>query len=652
MLAFQTKSELVSTWQPFYWYKKFPRKYAVELETITSPDPFDCWRATWRSAKRSLGSLHPAARLPLLPSRVSCCYVSAEFRPKCFGVVQQTKLSDSEPQTYVWYHPNNCCGSQRLHTTLQKYTRCTQPRQKVWRVAVAQALLDGSRHCRPETRRAIRRGSLFGRHLNLLSRAPACPAAAALLQVSCKITRRGIGGIPKQADQAFSLRDVGRHDKHCSIYGHDSAACCLVQVCKTDLSGLRCLACLLAEVPWGFWSRSQRLLLSRLLHSVSARPVSNLPHLRDAFRQLLDADQDVSAKEPAGVGAPQLMSLLMIISTVLSLSGRHHLYSALHALQVAAPLHLLQPEDLGRILHVLAQRPMRSTNSARPGDPAPQVSQGRREEAPEAAPLCGSAVATFITFHRASSISCPARGWAALARAASEGGNLARWPTAALALCLLSEAAEFVDADEVLLLDRMVDRYLSCLGSGSCPWHEGTCGHELWTPVLRRIRSPTPASPTVAPPASASLVKNHMETMQHLLAGGSLMRFNDGEQLQLNSEVNGPLARYTDTLIRLGFSVQAQCPGLCVGIIDPNDMSTLAALGQTHLEWWQEAGLPNTRALFESGLLPDQSPSAARAARALFECCKRLKESLSSLMPQDIASGWCPGPSCKSSKAS
>jgi len=85
------------------------------------------------------------------------------------------------------------------------------------------------------------------------------------------------------------------------------------------------------------------------------------------------------------------------------------------------------------------------------------------------------------------------------------------------------------------------------------------------------------------------------------------MRFNDGEQLQLNSEVNGPLARYTDTFIRLSFSVQARCPGLCVGIIHPDDNSTLAALGQTHLDWWQTSGLPNTRALFRSGLLPDQS---------------------------------------------
>ena len=90
------------------------------------------------------------------------------------------------------------------------------------------------------------------------------------------------------------------------------------------------------------------------------------------------------------------------------------------------------------------------------------------------------------------------------------------------------------------------------------------------------------------------------------------MRFNDGEQLQLNSEVNGPLARYTDAFIRLSFSVQARCPGLCVGIIHPDDNSTLAALGQTHLDWWQTSGLPNTRALFRSGLLPDQSCLAAR----------------------------------------
>ena len=627
---------MVSTWQPWHWYKTFPRQYFVELELVSTLDPFDCWKTTWRSAQRSLASLHPAARRPLLPSRISCCHISAEFRPKCFGVVQQTKQSASEPQHYVWYHPNNCCGSQPLLANVQRHIRCELPRQKAWRVAIAQASFDSSRCCRPGTRKPFECSS--GRWLRArLSRSSACPAGAALLQTSCKITRKAL----QRTDHAqVTLRDVGHHDKHCSIYGHDGAACCLVQVCKTDISGLRCLACLLAEVPWGFWSRSQRLLLVRLLHQLptestaSPRPAftfTNSLHVHNTFHEVLDAGQDVPAKEPAGVSAPRLLPMLMIISAVLSLTGQHHLYSALHSLQVAAPLHILSPQDLAKVLQALATAPLQLTFGSRGATqthiPDEALCSGRPQARLAASvapvPACGLAVATFISFYQKRSPNelpdscCPAHGWPSLVRAASEGGHLSRWPTAAFALCLLCELSKHLDAGRVMVLDRMVDHYLSCPERVICPWQERTCGYELWTPVLCGIRASMPHSRTnrTTPepvPTRRREAKSHTETMRHLIAGGSLMRFNDGEQLQLNSEVNGPLARYTDTFIRLSFSVQARCPGLCVGIIHPDDNSTLAALGQTHLDWWQTSGLPNTRALFRSGLLPDQSCLAAR----------------------------------------
>ena len=619
---------MVSSWQPWHWYKTFPRQYFVELELVHTLDPFDCWKTTWRSAQRSLASLHPAARHPLLPSRISCCHIRAEFRPKCFGVVQQTKQSASEPQHYVWYHPNNCCGSQPLLASVQRHIRCKLPRQKAWRVAIAQASIDSSRCCRPGTRKLFDCSS--GHWLRAqLSRSSPCPAGAALLQTSCKITR---GALQRTDRSQFTLRDVGHHDKHCSIYGHDGAACCLVQVCKTDRSGLRCLACLLAEVPWGFWSRSQRLLLVRLLHQLrtasaaNPRPAStftNSLHLHNTFHEVLDAGRDVPAKEPAGVSAPRLLPMLMIISAVLSLTAQHRLYSALHALQVAAPLHILSPQDLAKVLQVLATAPLQLATEI-PGEGLYSGLPEARAASAASVPACGLAVATFISIYQSSAnelahLCCPARGWPSLVRAASEGGRLSRWPTAAFALCLLCELSKQLDAGRVMVLDKMVDHYLSCPQRGICTWHERTCGYELWTPVLGGIRASmqhSPANRTASEPLPTMRreAKSHTETMQHLMAGGSLMRFNDGEQLQLNSEVNGPLARYTDTFIRLSFSVQARCPGLCVGIIHPDDNLTLAALGQTHLDWWQTAGLPNTRALFRSGLLPDQSCLAAWTA--------------------------------------
>ena len=619
MLAYHIQPEMVSTWQHWYWYKKFTRSYAVQLETVASEDPFDCWKTTWRSAQRSLGSLHPAARLPLLPSRIACCYVRAEFRPQCFGVVQQVKLPE-EPRGYVWYHPHNCCGSQTLAVTMQKYTRCSLQGQKVWRVAVARALSD-ARHCqnRPRSRHLAVRSNLGQHRLGdkVLSRAPPCPAAAALLQASCKL--RGRDHTPARADQqALELRDVGRHDKHCSIYGHDSAACCLAQVCKTDVSGVRCLACLLTEVPWGSWSRNQLLLLVGLLRVAS--PVStssSLPRLPEAFHQLLDAGQSEPAKEPAGVSAPRLTPLLMTLSTGIRLTGHRRLYSALHALQVAAPLHLLHPADLSRVLRALAERPPQRVRRLRP------LPERHPFELPVSA-ACGAATAAFVASYRrpiSSASCCPAGGWPALVRAASEGGPLARWPTAALALCLLCELAERLDRKDLTLLDKMVHSYLTCPESGPCLWHARRCGHELWAPILRKIRALTPSHTNVtaetdAPSQYASPlsrpIKGHAETMQHLRAGGSLMRFNDGEQLQLNSEVNGPLARYTDALFRLSFAATAQCPGLCVGLVHPDDLSALKAIGNTHVDWWQASGLPNTRTLFRSGLLPeDQSRLAA-----------------------------------------
>ena len=631
MLAYHIKPELVSTWQPWYWYQTFAKEYAVQLESVPNSDPFECWRTTWRSAQRSLGSLHPAARRALLPSQISCCFVSAEFRPKCFGVIPQRRLSDREPQGYVWYHPHNCCGSQPLAATLQKHMRCALPRQKVWRVAIAQALTETSSGL--GARKIVQATSGPRRLRELaLSRAAPCPAAAALLQAVSTI--RSLRGAPSQADdEAFFMQDVGRHDKHCSIYGHDSAACCLVQICKADRSGRRCVACLLAEVPWGTWTRNQRLLLAALLQAVtSSRPFStSVPHFRDTFHQLLDAGADEPAKEPSGISAPRLVPLLMILSVVIRLTGRRKLYSALHSLQVAAPLRLLSPEDLANALQVLSQAPLAPV--AQPARCSARLREGRQLQSSASSPACGAAVAAFIAVYHGSrgSRCCPGSVWPALLRAAAEGGDLARWPTAVLARCLLCEVKLILEPSEVHRLDALVDRSVTCLGKAECPWHNHTCGHELWAPILGDIRdsmlcslSSQPLQALRADEPALSVrgkvsVKNHAETMQHLLSGGSLMRFNDGEQLQLNVDMNGPLARYTDSLIRLSFAVRARCPGLCVGLVHPDDLSTLGAIGQSHLEWWREAGLPNTRKLLKSGLLPEQGCQAE-----LNSCCGHL----------------------------
>merc|ERR1712054_170777 len=79
---------------------------------------------------------------------------------------------------------------------------------------------------------------------------------------------------------------------------------------------------------------------------------------------------------------------------------------------------------------------------------------------------------------------------------------------------------------------------------------------------------------------------------------------NDGEQLMMHPGFNGPLTRLTDTVIRLRLAASASCPGLCVGLLHPDDNASLEALGPTHYAWWTERGFRLTRTLFEDGIFP------------------------------------------------
>ena len=114
------------------------------------------------------------------------------------------------------------------------------------------------------------------------------------------------------------------------------------------------------------------------------------------------------AKEPAGVSAPRLLPMLMIISAVLSLTGQHHLYSALHSLQVAAPLHILSPQDLAKVLQALATASLQLTFGSRGATqthiPDEALCSGRPQARLAASvapvPACGLAVATFISFYQ------------------------------------------------------------------------------------------------------------------------------------------------------------------------------------------------------------------------------------------------------------
>eukprot|EP00445_Apocalathium_hangoei_P071378 CAMPEP_0204160270 /NCGR_PEP_ID=MMETSP0361-20130328/33721_1 /ASSEMBLY_ACC=CAM_ASM_000343 /TAXON_ID=268821 /ORGANISM="Scrippsiella Hangoei, Strain SHTV-5" /LENGTH=261 /DNA_ID=CAMNT_0051116511 /DNA_START=27 /DNA_END=809 /DNA_ORIENTATION=- len=99
-------------------------------------------------------------------------------------------------------------------------------------------------------------------------------------------------------------------------------------------------------------------------------------------------------------------------------------------------------------------------------------------------------------------------------------------------------------------------------------------------------------------------VLGHKESLAFLQAGGSLVRMNDGEQLMMHPDFNAPLTRLSDTMLRMQLVAQASCPGLCVGLLHPEDEEAVRALGPTHHEWWATKGFRLTRALFDIGLLP------------------------------------------------
>merc|ERR1712224_853985 len=86
------------------------------------------------------------------------------------------------------------------------------------------------------------------------------------------------------------------------------------------------------------------------------------------------------------------------------------------------------------------------------------------------------------------------------------------------------------------------------------------------------------------------------------MRGGSLMRMNDGEQLMMHPDYNAPLTRLTDTMLRLQFASKAVCPGLCVGLLDPDNEDAILSIGQRHHSWWVSRGFRLTRSVFEVGL--------------------------------------------------
>ncbi|CAE8618703.1 unnamed protein product [Polarella glacialis] len=200
---------------------------------------------------------------------------------------------------------------------------------------------------------------------------------------------------------------------------------------------------------------------------------------------------------------------------------------------------------------------------------------------------------------------CHASGWLPLGRAAGEGS---RWATAALALCVLCEAAPSWQDERLLEVLGLVDEHLDCRSSQTCS-EAAFCGSELWAPLvasLRRAVACAEVAESVEKGSSMSAQPHYFsfnQTMAHLQGGGSLMRMNDGEQGTMHPGFNAPLSRLTDTMLRLQLAAKAECPGLCVGMLNPDDKEAILAIGPTHLSWWMDAGFRVTRELMQTGHL-------------------------------------------------
>lgn len=142
------------------------------------------------------------------------------------------------------------------------------------------------------------------------------------------------------------------------------------------------------------------------------------------------------------------------------------------------------------------------------------------------------------------------------------------------------------------------------------------CGGEVWADAVQDLELQTLCAlkidvshphlqPAVDPsPSGVINVRSLSETLEFLQGGGSLVRMNDGEFLMMDPVANSPLMRTTDTLLRLQITAHALCPGLCVGILDPNNPDAVEALGPAHHSWWTQRGFRLTRHLIQSGILP------------------------------------------------
>lgn len=433
-----------------------------------------------------------------------------------------------------------------------------------------------------------------------------------------------------------------------------------------DSSGLvraarACAGCLLSEVPWGSWSRPQSSVLAHVTRRLAGssglgpeRTVLVDAVGREVYWSGMPASLHVAIERlmqeaAAGAGAPAmqagiavgvLLGLLgLLVQAVTMLDGRPFLHDAIHSLQMAAPLRLVPPAVLADVLAELAPqeetgwqapqwRPAETPLCARPS--ARRLAAAAvRAAAGEASrrPLCGAAASAFLSalaaVKRAEAwrFCCPRGAWPALVRAAAEGGC---WLPAAAALCVLCEVAHLWEHGRLAAAVAAVDLQLESRSCAVVP--DGTpCSGYTWRPLLRELKhrvlcfgaargGAELAVPPVASlrrsdelgsaPMPAVRVFGYRETLAFLQAGGSLARMNDGEQLMMHPDFNAPLTRLHDTMLRLQTVPQAACPGLCIGLLHPDDEAALESLGPTHQEWWSVKGFRLTRALFDIGIFP------------------------------------------------
>eukprot|EP00927_Polykrikos_kofoidii_P055064 TRINITY_DN49381_c0_g1_i1.p1 TRINITY_DN49381_c0_g1~~TRINITY_DN49381_c0_g1_i1.p1 ORF type:complete len:390 (-),score=41.22 TRINITY_DN49381_c0_g1_i1:59-1150(-) len=184
-----------------------------------------------------------------------------------------------------------------------------------------------------------------------------------------------------------------------------------------------------------------------------------------------------------------------------------------------------------------------------------------------------------------------------------------------MALCVLCEAAPQLEEAGLAEAEGALDAHLLLPTEENCAW-------KAWKPVLQTLRvdirhhhaggarneDSTESSFVLPLPRQRKgpvRVLGFLETLKFLRDGGSLARMNDGEQLMMHPEFNAPLPRLTDFVRRLQIAAMAECSGLCIGLMHPDDeasLSGLDAVGETHRQWWTERGFRLTHSAFEAGL--------------------------------------------------